>query len=243
MNRIHISILLSLLCATTAVAQSDRDHIRRGNRLFRDGNYEKSEVEYKKATEKNQASVNARYNLGCSLMHQGKMKDAMSQFENSLKGETSKAKLAQIYHNMGVILQSQQQYPQAIEMYKNSLRRNPSDDETRYNLALCQKLLKDQPQDNKNNQDKNQNKDQDKDKDKKNQDKKDDKKDQNKDKDKKNDNKNQDKQNQQPKPEPNKMSKENAEQLLDAALRNEKQVQDRMKRSVSPSKRRLQKDW
>ncbi|MBR6286657.1 MAG: tetratricopeptide repeat protein [Bacteroidaceae bacterium] len=235
MNRILSCILLFFFCAALCEAQSDRDFIRRGNRLYRDGNYEKSEVEYKKATEKNQASTNGRYNLACSLMQQGKMKDAMAQFESSLKGETSKAKLSKIYHNMGVILQSQQQYAQAIEMYKNSLRRNPADNETRYNLALCQKLLKDQPQNNQNkNQDKNQDKDKNKDQKQKQKDEKE------KQKDKKDQNK-QDQQ--QPKPEQNKMSKENAEQLLDAAIRNEKQVQDRMKRSVSASKRRLQKDW
>lgn len=66
----------------------------------------------------------------------------MEQFESASKVEKDKDKLAQIYHNMGVILQSSKQYPQCIEAYKESLRNNPKDDETRYNLALAQKLLK-----------------------------------------------------------------------------------------------------
>lgn len=70
----------------------------------------------------------------------------MEQFESASKVEKDKDKLAQIYHNMGVILQSSKQYPQCIEAYKESLRNNPKDDETRYNLALAQKLLKDQQQ-------------------------------------------------------------------------------------------------
>lgn len=85
----------------------------------------------------------------------------MEQFESASKVEKDKDKLAQIYHNMGVILQSSKQYPQCIEAYKESLRNNPKDDETRYNLALAQKLLKDQQQNQDQNQDKNQDQKQD----------------------------------------------------------------------------------
>ena len=56
---------------------------------------------------------------------------------------------------MGVILQSSKQFPQCIEAYKQALRNNPKDDETRYNLALAQKQLKDQQQ-QQQNQDQNQ---------------------------------------------------------------------------------------
>lgn len=96
------------------------------------------------------------FNLGNSLLMQQKAKEAMEQFESASKVEKDKDKLAQIYHNMGVILQSSKQYPQCIEAYKESLRNNPKDDETRYNLALAQKLLKDQQQNQDQNQDKNQ---------------------------------------------------------------------------------------
>lgn len=96
------------------------------------------------------------FNLGNSLLMQQKAKEAMEQFESASKVEKDRDKLAQIYHNMGVILQSSKQYPQCIEAYKESLRNNPKDDETRYNLALAQKLLKDQQQNQDQNQDKNQ---------------------------------------------------------------------------------------
>ena len=55
---------------------------------------------------------------------------------------------------MGVILQSSKQLPQCIEAYKQALRNNPKDDETRYNLALAQKQLKDQQQQQDQNQEK-----------------------------------------------------------------------------------------
>lgn len=151
--------------------KTERDYLRSGNKLYNDSLFIKAEVDYRKALEINPKSTDAMFNLGNSLLMQQKAKEAMEQFESASKVEKDKDKLAQIYHNMGVILQSSKQYPQCIEAYKESLRNNPKDDETRYNLALAQKLLKDQQQNQDQNQDKNQDQ---------KQDQKDDKKDQNK---------------------------------------------------------------
>lgn len=129
--------------ASSAFAQkTERDYLRSGNKLYNDSLFIKAEVDYRKALEINPKSTDAMFNLGNSLLMQQKAKEAMEQFESASKVEKDKDKLAQIYHNMGVILQSSKQYPQCIEAYKESLRNNPKDDETRYNLALAQKLLK-----------------------------------------------------------------------------------------------------
>ena len=147
--------LLFLLVASSAFAQkTERDYLRSGNKLYNDSLFIKAEVDYRKALEINPKSTDAMFNLGNSLLMQQKAKEAMEQFESASKVEKDKDKLAQIYHNMGVILQSSKQYPQCIEAYKESLRNNPKDDETRYNLALAQKLLKDQQQNQDQNQDK-----------------------------------------------------------------------------------------
>lgn len=135
--------LLFLLVASSAFAQkTERDYLRSGNKLYNDSLFIKAEVDYRKALEINPKSTDAMFNLGNSLLMQQKAKEAMEQFESASKVEKDKDKLAQIYHNMGVILQSSKQYPQCIEAYKESLRNSPKDDETRYNLALAQKLLK-----------------------------------------------------------------------------------------------------
>ena len=70
-------------------------------------------------------------------------------------------KLAHIYHNMGVIFQAGKDYAKAVDAYKMSLRNNPTDHETRYNLALAQKMLKDQQNQQNQDQNQDQNKDQD----------------------------------------------------------------------------------
>lgn len=215
--------MLCMCLAMTAVAgyaqKTDRDFLRSGNKLYKDSLFVKAEVDYRKALELNPKSTDAMYNLGNALLMQQKGKEAMEQFTAASKIEKDKMKLAQIYHNMGVILQSSKQLPQCIEAYKESLRNNPKDNETRYNLALAQKQLKDQQQ-NQQNQDQKQNKQ--------------DQQDQNK----------KDQQNpQQPQQNQNQMSKENAEQLLNAAMQDEKNVQDKVKKQIQVQGRKLEKDW
>ena len=149
----YISFFLLLLMAATASAQkAARDFMRKGNRFFKDSVYVDAEVNYRKALETNPQSTVSMFNLGNTLAQQNKLQEAMEQYVAATKIEKDKNDLAQIYHNMGVIFQSQKDYGKAVEAYKQSLRNNPKDDETRYNLALSQKMLKDQQQ-NQQNQD------------------------------------------------------------------------------------------
>ena len=227
--------ILCMCLALTAVAgygqKTDRDNLRSGTKHYKDSLFVKAEVDYRKALELNPKSADAMYNLGNALMMQEKAKEAMEQFDAASRLEKDKKKLAQIYHNMGVILQSSKQLPQCIEAYKQSLRNNPKDNETRYNLALAQKQLKDQQQ-NQQNQDQQQNK----------QDQKQDDKQQN------TDQQAQTKQEQQQNPQQqqqtqNQMSKENAQQLLNAVMQDEKNVQDKVKKQIQVQGRKLEKDW
>ena len=226
-------ILSMLLCigAGHAFAQekTDRDYLRSGNKLYNDSLFIKAEVDYRKALELNPKSTDAMFNLANALLMQQKAKEAMEQYESVSKIEKDKEKLAQIYHNMGIILQSSKQLPQCIEAYKESLRNNPKDDETRYNLALAQKQLKDQQQ-NQQNQDQQQQQ----------QEQKEDKQDQNKDQQEQNQDQQQQPQQQQNK---NEMSKENAQQLLNAVMQDEKNVQDKVKKQIQIQGKKLEKDW
>lgn len=225
-----ILLLLMLLAASAASGQKTaRDYLRSGNKLYKDSLFVKAEVDYRKALEQDPKSTDALYNLGNALLMQQKAKEAMEQFEAASRLETDKGKLAQIFHNMGVILQSSKQYPQCIEAYKQSLRNNPHDDETRYNLALAQKLLKDQQQDQQN-QDQNQQK----------QDQKQDDQQQNQDQQDQNQQQQQQQQQQQ---NQDQMSRENAEQLLNAVMQDEKNVQDKVKKAIQVRGKKLEKDW
>ena len=230
--------ILSLLLVASAVQvfaqqKTDRDYLRSGNKLYNDSLFIKAEVDYRKALEINPKSTDAMFNLANALLMQQKAKEAMEQYESVSKIEKDKDKLAQIYHNMGVILQSSKQLPQCIEAYKESLRNNPKDNETRYNLALAQKLLKDQQQ-NQQNQDQQQ---------QQQQKQEEEKQDQNKDQQEQ-EQKDQQQQNQQQQQQnKNEMSKENAQQLLNAVMQDEKNVQDKVKKQIQIQGKKLEKDW
>ena len=232
LQKIYIISLLLLggIASVHAQQKTDRDYLRSGNKLYNDSLFIKAEVDYRKALDINPKSTDAMFNLGNALLMQQKVKEAMEQYESVSKVEKDKSKLAEIYHNMGVILQSAKQYPQCIEAYKESLRNNPKDDETRYNLALAQKMLKDQQQ-NQQNQDQQQQQ----------QEQKEDKQEQNQDQQEQ-DQKNQQQQQQQQQNK-NEMSKENAQQLLNAVMQDEKNVQEKVKKQIQIQGKKLDKDW
>ena len=211
-------ILACSMASNIFAQKAERDYLRKGNRQYHDSAFVDAEVSYRKALEAKPTSAMSRYNLGNALLFQNKPQEAMKEFEAASKMEHDKGKLASIYHNAGVILQGAKQYQQAIEAYKESLRNNPADHETRYNLALCQKLLKDQEQQGGNNDQQQQQQQQEKQQQEQ-----------------------QEQQNQQQ--DENQMSKENAEQLLRSAMQDEKDVQDKVKKQQVLKGRKLEKDW
>ena len=225
MNTIHyiiVTVAFLLAGATNAAAQTDRNLIRQGNRAFKTQKWAAAETQYRKAISKNQKNPQAIYNLGCALLMQQKDSLAMVQFGNAAQLENNLFRRSKSYHNMGVVMQNHREYAQAIEYYKMALRCNPQDNETRYNLALCKKLLKNNPQ-NQNNKDKNN-------KNKNNKDK-------NKDKNK-NKNSNPNQQNQ------DKMSRDNAEQLLNAAIQQEQATKRKLQKAMSqPRRKAYDKNW
>jgi len=230
MRNRYIIIFVLLLSSAISMAQNDRLQVRKGNRAFRVQQHAKSEVNYQKAIAANPSNAQAVYNLGNAKLAQQNDTAALPYYNQAAKMEKNKRRRAQSYHNIGVIYQSHQQYGEAIEAYKEALRCNPNDDETRYNLALCKKQQKQQNQQQKQNQNQNKN-------DQKNQQNKD-----NKDKDQ---NKKDQQQNQQQQQQPKaQMSKENAEQLLNAATQQERQTQQRLNQAKRKAQsRRHQKNW
>ena len=151
--RHYILVIMLAVCAAVS-AQNDRQLIREGNRLYRQKQYAQAEVLYRKAIAKKADNPQAVYNLGCALMMQQKDSAAIVQYENATKLEKNKLRQSKSWHNIGVMCQSHKMYGEAVRAYEQSLRLNPSDDETRYNLALCKQLNKNNPQQDKNQQDK-----------------------------------------------------------------------------------------
>ena len=288
-NNIIISLILVAM-ASTAVGlllgcskddkyipditnKEERQLIKEGNKLFEEGNYQEAEIMYNKATQVNPNSPAANYNLALSLAKQIKTSDndsikndmtahALSLFELVPTLTKDSTLIAMAFHNMGNLSYENEAYKEAVDAYKQSLRHNPNDNDTRYNLRMAQLKLKEQQQ-QQQQQDKNQQNQDQQDQDKQNQDKQNqdqqnqDKQDQDKqNQDKQNqDKQNQDKQNQnqdkaQEKPaeqkqQPGKqqdayikMDERNMKQVLKAAQDKEDAVQQKINNAGNGQERR-----
>jgi len=235
-----VVIILFLLSGPQLFAQ-DRRLIHKGNELYKQHNYKEAEDNYRKSVEKKNQDVTSNFNLGDALYKQKKFAEAGEQFNKLASGPNSNKALAALaYHNLGNSYLENKKLEESIDAYKKALLNNPKDDETRYNLAYAQEKLKQQQQQNKQNQNnKNQQNKDNKNQDDKNKDNKDQNK-QNQDKQ----NQNQDKKDQQNGQQPDKVSKEDAERMLEALNNNEKQTQDKLKnKKLKGSKLNITKDW
>jgi Ca-activated chloride channel family protein len=233
-----------------------RKDVREGNEFYNELKFEEAEIAYKKALDKNPNYAKASYNLGNTIYQQNKNKEAIFQYDLAEKIAPDKMSKAEIFHNMGNSFMKEKQYDKAVDAYKNSMRNNSKDEETRYNLAMAQELLKNQQdKDNKDNKDKKDDNKDDKNKDQKDKeggdkDKKDEKdKDQDKGKDKedeKGDPKKDkdDTQNQNQKPRPNQLSPEQMKQLLEAMNNEENKTQKKLNaQKARGQKIKNEKDW
>jgi tetratricopeptide (TPR) repeat protein len=262
----YILVTLFTLIATVSFSQEKdkeaqllaqkkaNNYVYEANSLMGNDDFVSAEMAYRKAISEQATSVAGIYNLGNSYIKNGSFDEALYRLDEAAKAATSKSEKHKAYHNIGNVLMKNKKCKEAVEAYKNALRNDPTDDETRYNLGLA-KICADQQKDdnkddkNKDNKDnKDDKKDQDKkdnkgnDKDKKDQDQKDkgdqdkkegdDKKDdKGKPKDEK-DNKgkedSKDKQQQPPKPQPGQLSPQQVKNLLEAMNNEEQKVQEKM---------------
>ena len=244
-----IFLLSAIFCGTlSGVAQTktEGDYIRSGNKFYADSLYEKAEIEYRKALEINPKSTDAMYNLGNALFNQipqsqEKGKEAMEQYATAVKLESDKAKLAHINHNLGTLLYMAQQYPQSVEAYKESLRNNPNDNETRYNLAKAMYMLKqqqEQQQDQQQEQQQDQQQEQQQDQQQEQQ------QDQQQEQQQEQQQNQEQQQEQQSQQDEEQISKENAEQILNALMQDEKDIQEKQKKMMQQHQgKTLDKDW
>lgn len=235
---IVVTLLLSLfLLETEGVAQplakSVRRYIRHGNKYFHTGQRDQATVEYMRAYQSDSVNALVTYNLATSLfprewklLSAGQRDTVVAHFDKAAQAEQNPIRRSMAYHNMGVAFQSGGDLRQAIEAYKNCLRCNPHDDEARYNLVLCQRQLKDQPQQNGDDGNNQQQQDQ---------------------QEQQNQQQEQQPQDQQPQDQqpPQQQNQDWIEQMMNAAEQHERQVRRRLDehQQGQPQRRRNEKNW
>ena len=218
---ISLLFIAGCLLPISTNAQDEKVLIKKGNDAYEKKEYDNAITNYQKAAEKSPVNSTAQYNLGNALYKNNKTDDAIKAYENALANTNSKDDKSKTFYNKGVVLQNNKKLPECIEAYKNALKLNPQDDDARQNL---QKALQQQKQEQEK-----ENKEQKKPK----EDKK--KKDQQKPKE--------EEKNEQPKPQPSKLTKQDAEEKLKALLQQEKSLQDRLRKVNTATSAKPEKDW
>jgi len=206
-------------------AQQNKKAIIEGNKNYENKKYNDAEKEYKKALQQNKNDYISTFNLGNTYYQQGKYEEAANQFQSLTHQPVTKDSMARVYHNLGNSLLKQKKFEESISAYKNGLKNNPDDEQTRYNLSYAQKMLRQQQQ-QKNNKAKKDNKEEKK-------------------KEKKEEKKNKDKKDKEKQEQPqNNISKEDAQRLLDALQNDEKNIKEKIKKEKTRGvKVQIEKDW
>ncbi len=262
MSRLLLTIMLFplfVLGQESLLIQKADNYIFDGNQAFDISNNVEAEKNYRRATATGQKKDIAQYNMGTTLQQDNYIEEALLVYADAIEITKGRPNTHRNFHNIGNALMQLKDYKRAVEAYKNALRNNPNDDETRYNYALAKKMLEDEK--NKDDKDNKDNKDQQNDKDKKGDKDKDqrddnqeDPKDQPGDKEedeknkKENDPKDQDgdKEKEQPQPQgnPTQLSPQQVKNLLEAMSNEEKKVQDKVNaQKAKPAGVKSKKDW
>lgn len=239
-----------LVFVSNGLAQSNRSTLNDGVDKYEEKKYSDAEVDFRKVVESAPKNFEANFNLGTSYYKQEKYDDAIKSFASAFESAKDNESRAKVFHNIGNSLLKSNKLEQSVEAYKNALKFNPKDQDTKYNLSYALEMLKNKDKDKDKN---------DKNKDDKNDQKKDDQKNQqnqNNDQQNKDQNKQDQQQNQQPKdqeakqdntkqpqqPKEVKISKDEAQRILDALKNNEKDLQ-KLLRKKSGKVKKTDKDW
>lgn len=220
-------IALLILSPALGFAQKENSLLREGNRNFEGGKYKEAEKDYRKALEMNKESVKGQFNLGAAVYKNNSFEESTKIYTDLAEKNKDKKLQSKVYHNLGNSYLQSKEYEKSILAYKNALMSDPKDVDTKYNLEYAKMMLKKQQQQQNQN----------------NQDKKDDKKDQ-QDKQDQNKDQNNDKNQQKPPQDQKKISKEDAERMLEALKNDEKKTMQKVKKQqVKVQVTGTEKDW
>jgi len=221
---VALLVVAGFLLPITSKAQNTKQLIKKGNEAYEKKDYDNAITQYQQATVKDPADPTAQYNLGNALYKNKKTDEAVLAYDEAASNASSKTDKSKSFYNKGVVLQNNKKLPECIEAYKNALKLNPQDEDARQNLQKALQQQKEQQE--KENKDKKEEKKP-----------KDDKKQKEKDKPK------DDEKNEQPKPQPSKLTKQDAEEKLKALLQQEKNLQDKLRKVNTATSAKPEKDW
>ena len=155
-NNILFCFFVSILASYNIYAQSENyaKFYNKGNK-FIENNFEEAEKNFRVAIDDSLSDLRATFNLSNKYYSEGLYDEAISRQIESTKLAKNKSEKHKAFHNLGNSLMKKEMCSEAVLAYKNALRNDPSDDETRYNLALAKKCEEEQQNDDQNKDDQN----------------------------------------------------------------------------------------
>ena len=243
----HITLVCLVVIPFLGSAQKNpNDHISKGNSLYDEGKFGEAEVSYKDGQSEGADPFISGFNLGDALFKQERYEEAATAFQALPNLTEDKEQKAAAYHNLGNSFIKSQKFQEGIDAYKQSLRSNPKDLETKYNLAYAKRMLQQQQQEQEQQQDQNKDKEeQQKDQEQKQNQEKQEKEEQEQKDNQRQQEEQQKQEDQKQQLEENKISKEDAERMLDALNQDEKEIRDRLEKQKvkKGTKGKIEKDW
>ena len=216
-----LAFIMTLVPFVNISAQKEARNVKEGNKQYVAQKFTEAQKFYEQGIADNSDSYSANFNLGNSLFRQKKYKEALEQYQKAATLTKEKKEIASAFHNVGNALMEEKNYEKSVEAYKNSLKANPKDDDTRYNLAVAQYLMKKQQEQQKQQQ----------------QQQKQEQQQQQQKQEQQQQQKQEQKQQQQPK-----MQQEQIEQILKALEQDERDVQERRKIQMG-QRSKTDKEW
>ena len=147
-----LAFIMTLVPFVNISAQKEARNVKEGNKQYVAQKFTEAQKFYEQGIADNSESYSANFNLGNSLFRQKKYKEALEQYQKAATLTKEKKEIASAFHNVGNALMEEKNYEKSVEAYKNSLKANPKDDDTRYNLAVAQYLMKKQQEQQKQQQ-------------------------------------------------------------------------------------------
>ena len=147
-----LAFIMTLVPFVNISAQKEARNVKEGNKQYVAQKFTEAQKFYEQGVADNSDSFSANFNLGNSLFRQKKYKEALEQYQKAATLTKEKKEIASAFHNVGNALMEEKNYEKSVEAYKNSLKANPKDDDTRYNLAVAQYLMKKQQEQQKQQQ-------------------------------------------------------------------------------------------
>lgn len=261
-------VIYSLVRYGSPTEKSQNEYLIEANRLHNDSLYEAAVEPYMKAADFNTQESLVNYNMATNAIMKNfpqlskvfneegykleaavdsSLVQAIQTLATAGKSQTDTAKYSSIYHNMGVTVHMRGELENAAEAYKEALRKNPSDEDARYNLAVILHQMK-----NNQNQQNQQQEQQEEKQEEEQQQQEQQQQEENKEQEQKeqeqqqhNNDEQQQQQQQQQSASEEENDKEKMEQMLKALLQDEKEIREKMEEleKTKSKSRSIEKNW